>query len=253
MVEKISIDDSMAGLFTYLNGLPDNINAENGRKVAIISVPRSGSSLFCSLLQETNKVGYPLEWICKGFMEGYARHLEVGNFEVASYLDFIAKKTTTDNGVFSVHFHVDQYIELLDSGYDIFSLGFDKIYYVYRKEKIDQAYSYAKALITNQWASHLEVVTKIDQKISISQVLSALVTISKSEEFYDKNLKDRVDREYCYEDFSFLETTTAYGEVLNDLEIFDHNSLLKTYMKKQSTSSDQAEIMKIKEYLYPNF
>ncbi|TMO64188.1 Stf0 family sulfotransferase [Pseudoalteromonas aurantia] len=244
-----SLDEAMTGLFSYLESIDDIPVTQITQKVAIISIPRSGSSLFCNVLEHTNQFGYPLEWICKGFMEGYQRYFKIPDFNITSYIDYVMRKSVTKNGVFSIHFHVEQYTALLHSGFDIFSLGFDHIYYVNREDKLEQAYSYAKAQITNQWSSNLKCDTEIEGVLSKSLVFESLNSIVKSEEYYEQYLAENIDRVFHYEDFSQLNKTTAYSQVLDDMNIEYGSLQLSTFMQKQRTIEDELAIKKLRAYL----
>ena len=171
--------------------------------------------------------------------------------DFSKYLDFIFRKTTTSNGIFSINFHIYQYAERLKYKFDAFSLNFYKAYYLYRKEKIDQAYYNAKAAITDQWSSDANNTNEIHGEIERSRILQELLYISNSDIYYIKNIRSHINREYFYEDFSSLETTSAFTEILSDLEITDFSSSWASSMKKQRTKDDLSEITKLKKYLSP--
>lgn len=82
-------------------------------------------------------------------------------FNFQNYLDFVLKKTTSLNGIFAVNFHVDQYQNLLrNHRIDLFKLNFDRVYYLSRRDKLGQALSLTKAIITDQWRFVSKEVTE---------------------------------------------------------------------------------------------
>ena len=154
-------------------------------------------------------------------------------------------------GFFQIKIHVDQHEAMTKHNLDLFSINFDKCYYLYRKEKISQAYSLAKAQLTNQWTSEHKAQDTKEGKIDNTKIIKALLHISRCEDFYSNHLKKYTDREYCYEDFSSFNTTNAFTEILQDLEIGDAELSFATSLKKQRSHDDLSEIARLKEYLLP--
>ena len=254
-VSDYSLEEEMLDTISDLDKRPDFPIAEIQKKVAIISTPRCGSSLFCDVLHKTGKVGYPNEWISKFVTAHYAKYfgLDEGNIDFRWYLDFIFRKTTSSNGVFSINFHVLQYQHMLElNKVDLFDLNFDKCYYLFRKEKIDQAYSHAKAAITDQWSSHIKPSKGVQGAMDGEMVLVMLTNLMRMDKYYYLNIKPRVDREFFYEDFSALNTTKAFNTVLFDLSIKDCESVWETSFKRQTNSKDVSELSDFKKYLSPS-
>lgn len=246
-------DELLMDLFSDLDRRPDFPVKDIRKKVALVSTPRCGSSMFCDILKRTEKVGDPREWINPRYVEAYGKYFGLNNIDLGQYLEFIFRKTASSNGIFVINFHVEQYKEVLELlKFDVFSLNFDKSYYLYRKEKIDQAYSLAKATITDQWSSRTNAAVEVQGGIGRARILQALIHISDSDEYYNKNMKSRIDREYFYEDFSSLDTTSAFTEVLTDLEITDFEPSWATSLEKQRSREDLSELTILKEYLIPS-
>ena len=252
-MKVITTEERLIDIFSDIDKHPDFPIKEITKKVAIVSTPRCGSSMFCDVLRNTDRVGDPKEWINKRYLSAYSRYfgINIKDVDFSKYLDFIFRKTTTSNGIFSINFHIYQYAERLKYKFDAFSLNFYKAYYLYRKEKIDQAYSNAKAAITDQWSSDANNTNEIHGEIERSRILQELLYISNSDIYYIKNIRSHINREYFYEDFSSLETTSAFTEILSDLEITDFSSSWASSMKKQRTKDDLSEITKLKKYLSP--
>ncbi len=244
-----SVDDFLSCLFQELNQREDYIIDSNTQKIALISTPRSGSSLFCDLLQKSNQLGEPREWINLRYIAAYAKLTGTGEVNIRDYIDFIIQKTTTKNGFFSINFHVSQYTELKNKGIDIFALNFDKIYYIYREDKLAQAYSLAKANLTDQWSSTNLVNSQSgDLTISNHQVIRSLLEIVSSEDYYHQHLENRCNMAFSYEDFSRLDGTEAFERLFYDLGI-DFNLHPESILKRQSNEADKLNIEKLKNYL----
>jgi len=246
-------DEKLLDLFSDLDKQHDFPVRELQKKVAIISTPRCGSSMFCDILRKTGVIGTPLEWVNMRYLGAYSKYFELNNIDMSQYLDFIYRKTTSPNGIFAINFHIEQYVEMLKHKFNIFDLNFDKSYYLFRKEKINQAYSLAKASITDQWSFDTKSTNELKSKIGREKILQALIQISRSEDYYyDKNMKSFIDKEYFYEDFSSLDTTSTFSEILCELEIPPSKTHWTTSMKKQSKEEDWSELNTLKEYLSPS-
>lgn len=252
-MKQKTTDDMLVDVFSDLDKRPDFPVKEIRKKVAFVSTPRCGSSMFCDILLKTGMVGDPKEWINIRYLNAYAKYLGK-RLTISQYLDFIFRKTTSSNGIFSINFHVDQYLRMLGNNkFDVFTLNFDKSYYLYRKEKIDQAYSLAKAIITDQWSANAGPVNNA-QEIMLGKraMLESLLLIGEWEEYYHNVMKTRIDREYFYEDFSSLDTTSAFTEVLADLGISNLKQSWTTSLVRQRNDQDLSEIASLKEYLLPS-
>jgi len=186
-------------------------------KVAIVSTPRCGSTMFCDTLEKTELFGWPEEWFHDHFIKAYESVLQK-KFDYKDYLDLITKKTTTDNGLFSANFHVNHYIYFKERGIDLLDLDFDKVFYLQRNDKISQAISLTIARITGQWTQHqppANTVTEID--VSHSSIINNLHEIMLYEEFYQENLKHYVNREYGYE--SFTKNSGDFLDILTQCKV----------------------------------
>jgi len=219
------------------------------QKVAFISTPRCGSSMFCDILKGTGKVGLPQEWINMRYISAYAKYRGTSNINMEEYLNFIFRKTTSSNGVFSINFHIEQHADMLKHNFDVFTLNFNHAYYLFREEKIDQAFSLAKASLTDQWSSTTKAVNEVKGEIGRERILQSLMHISQSEQYYNDNLKGRITKEYAYEDFSSLTTTNVFNEIMTDLKITDVERSWATSMEKQQNKTDIVELTKLKNYL----
>jgi LPS sulfotransferase NodH len=172
------------------------------QRIAVVSTPRCGSTLFCTSLQSTNLFGSPSEWFNARHIEDYGQVWGLQNVHVGRYLNHIIERTTTPNGVFSVNFHVSQYDFWKQQGFDIMSLRFDKIIYVYRRDKVAQAHSYAKALKTDQWQTLFAPRVEVGPEgVSTAQVLDLMAKIADEDLRFTKTFAPVIAARYAYEDY----------------------------------------------------
>ncbi len=244
-------DEILVDIFTELKQKPDTSYNGKIKKIAIISTPRCGSTMFSDTLYQSGLFGNPKEWINLRYIEAYGKVFGKSDIKLDEYMDFLIRKTTTDNGVFSINIHVHQHEHMIHQNIDILKLGFDKLFYIFRKDKIAQAYSYRKGFLTDKWTSNTEASNDIEvEDILISKVLYFLSKLAQEEEFYKKHLQHLVHKEYFYEDFSSPNGHKVFKDLLNECDIeFPKTLNLSTTLRKQSKNIDSKKIQEIREYL----
>lgn len=245
MRKRSNQDDLLQALFARLD-MVQRDNAKSIRKIAIFSTPRSGSTYFCNALSNTQKMGEPLEWFNNRFLENYRSYFKKKDFKLADYVDFIFTKTSSDSGTFSTKILVEQYLYFLNEyKFDLLSLNFDEIILVDRRDKIAQAYSYSKALATDQWSSLATSFVKLNPvDIKNSSILNSLYHIASWEEFFESHLSNKINFKYTYEDFTKSKNFPL--EVLKDLKIsVASKESFKFDLQKQTTQDD---LLRVKEF-----
>jgi LPS sulfotransferase NodH len=245
MRKKSNQDDLLQTLFARLD-LVQRDNVKPIRKIAIFSTPRSGSTHFCNALSNTQKMGEPLEWFNNRFLDNYLSYFKKKDFKLVDYVDFIFTKTSSDSGTFSTKILVEQYLYFLNvHKFDLLSLNFDEIILVDRRDKIAQAYSYSKALVTDQWSSLSKSYVNLNPvDIKNSSILKSLHHIATWEEFFESHLSNKLNFKYTYEDF--IKSKNFPLEVLNDLKIsVASKEGFKFDLQKQTTQDD---LLRIKEF-----
>ena len=247
MVVMQTFEQSLTELFTELQQLPDSRAPR--MKVAVISMPRCGSKFFCDSMSSTGQFGRAREWANTFYLQAYANLIGVDRVKMGRYLQFVMKKTTSANGLFTLNFHVGQYIWWKKRGVDLLSLRFDRIYFVHRRDKIAQALSLVKAKYTNQWSSNIAPSRIVDAgEIGNSVILRALLELSREEEYFMENLAAQVCRSYYYEDF--LQGDKCFREVLADCGVtLEDDFVFACDREIQRNDSDVARIAELKSYL----
>lgn len=175
-------------------------------KVLFLSVPRSGSTYLCDVISQLELLGIPDEWLNPAYIVELPKEvIDLQNSEsIQNFVEFILYKTASSNGIFSLNLHLSSHEWWIRNGFNwIDIIGFDVIYFIYRKDKYAQAYSYALAHHKNKWRQK-EKIMKVEpvEDLSFHQIFEFLATILNLEYSYEKNIKPMVHREFVYEDFS---------------------------------------------------
>lgn len=174
---------------------------EPKKKICILSTPRSGSTYFCKMLESTTRFGRPEEWLSPMALEVYFKRLGTSRFDLRRHLHNVLTRTASENGVFSINMQLRQFIHWKTHGFDPLSMGFDRIIYLERKDKISQAYSLAKARLTDQWYSTQTAKQDYDPKnITNAMILEALHSIGGWEDYFETHLAARTDMLIAYEE-----------------------------------------------------
>jgi len=219
-------------------------------RLLILSTPRSGSSLFCDVLNQSGQTGWALEWFHPLLLEAQAELLGTQQLNFSDYFKTLLCKTVSPQGVFSFKLHIDHYQSLKDQGVDFTQFKFDRVYYIFRQQKLEQAHSFAKALQTRQWR-HNYSADKTGVTVTPEQMLQALYSLNHNEDLYQRDWRGRVDREFFYEDFSQLQQTTAFNQVFEDLGLSPPTEGWATKLQKQRNEQDVHELARIRQYLMP--
>jgi LPS sulfotransferase NodH len=227
----------------YLNSLPKNCT--HNKRVVIFSTPRSGSTFLADQIGASGLVGSPDEWLnpiwVKALIsENYAKN-------VLEALDWVACRTSSPNGIFSINVQLHHYILWKRDGLDLVKWGFDDAVYLKREDKISQAYSLAKARLYEKWdqTSASENQSDGSPNIAIYMILGALSDIYFWSEYYEKTLKQHIKRTISYEDYCsnhqlILDLIAQFSGVRLD------SLPLESSLKKQQTISDNEAIELLK-------
>ncbi|MEN6542481.1 Stf0 family sulfotransferase [Parvibaculum sp.] len=219
------------------------------KKIAIFSIQRSGSTHFCNLLGSSNEFGEPREWLNQRALDLYLKSRNIKHLHFPDFLRDVLFKTTTPNGVFSINVQMNQYIHWRERGFDLLSIGFDKVFYLQRRDRIAQAFSFTKALATDQWMAHQAPKREVPPAaIENSLILHALYSFSKWEEYYNRHVAHCVDRTYFYEDL--VEDAGIVQSVFREcgLECREPEKLSSS-VKVQRTDEDDLRIRQFRNYL----
>lgn len=227
----------------YLNSLPKNYT--HNKRVVIFSTPRSGSTFLADQIASSGLVGTPDEWLnpiwVKALIsENYAKN-------VLEALDWVACRTSSPNGIFSINVQLQHYIQWKRDGLDLVKWGFDDAVYLEREDKMSQAYSLAKARLYKKWDQTSTPENHIDasQNIPIYMILGALSDIYFWSEYYEKTLKQHIKRTISYE--GYLSDRQLILDLISQFSGMRVDSLpIESSLKKQQTINDKEAIELLK-------
>ncbi len=223
-------------------------------KYALISTPRCGSSMFCDILKGTEKLGRPEEWFNLRRIRAYCQVMGIENVSFSKYVEDIIRRTTSSTGVFGVNFHVDQYQSLLQRNIDIFNVvKFDKIYFLEREDKVAQAYSLAKAKVSDVWSSNVVPTPAAQKKIdalTYDDVQAEMALITRWNKVAATDLADKIDTTFQYETVLSDTSQSSFRQIFSDAGLdFPDDFKPLAARTKQSGDKDLRKIEAIKQRL----
>ena len=128
------------------------------QRYAILSSPRSGSTLLGRLLHETALAGDPQEYFNPPLI--YLERERSGNSELNmnQFLRLMEQRRTSPNGSFGIKMHYSQLLGVFKTAKPTNAVvGFlrklDKLIWIRRRDRIGQAISQAVAMRTQVWSS----------------------------------------------------------------------------------------------------
>ncbi len=223
--------------------------------IALISTPRSGSTLFCEQMSTTGKFGDPKEWLNTRYMHAYMRITGIKDLNFQKYLQTIIPRITSDTGIFSINFHIDQYRLLKSKKIEVFkAVPFKHSYYLERRNKLSQAYSLAKARTTDVWSSRIQkphnYQEKIDQ-ITHAQVCKELMWLMAEDQYAQEHFPSAVRNSITYEDTIEDLGLSAMKQIAKDLKItIDASNWPKPNLERQSNAQDEQYIANLTRKIF---
>jgi LPS sulfotransferase NodH len=123
-------------------------------KFAVLSLPRTGSEWLCAALRRRG-IGVPLEYLTAlEVAQRMGCADQAGNIRLSEYMAQLQAKRTTPNGVFGLKLH-PLHLKAVSSGDEqqaAESLNwFDRIFFLRRRDRLSQAISLARAVLTGQY------------------------------------------------------------------------------------------------------
>jgi len=198
-------------LFKALAAQPDDTRGMK-QALLILSTPRCGSTLFCEALNNTRQLGVADEWLNYEYFSAWAAVLDLNHFDLNEYMTWVSRKTMRNTGVLVINWHVGQIIAMNhDFGLGLQSIDFKKIVYLTRRDKIAQAVSLAKAIVTNQFRSYEEAEESPDKEggLSLPSIAKSLYSITDFDGVVRTHFSKEIDYTWDYEDFRQLGSDTV--------------------------------------------
>ena len=203
-------------LFEQLAATPnDTVPIE--KTLLIWCTPRCGSTLFTEALNNSGRLGLCEEWFNNLYFKAWTEVISC-NFDLMRYWEFIKRKSTRGTGVFTVKWHVGQFIAMHED-FDLSesTLIFDHVIYLYRRDKIAQAVSFCRACSSDQFRSYEP--SRSEPATTPKGIVKALEVIIRNDQFIQEHFTHLVNKTYAYEDFQQLGTRAhrSYNDTLHAL------------------------------------
>lgn len=178
------------------------------RRYAILSSPRSGSTLLSRALYETGKAGDPQEYFNPPLLQVERERASRPDLNINQFLNRMEKRRTSPNGYFGIKMHFSQILSVHGARQPTPAMGnflrkFDGLVWIRRRDRLAQGISQAIARRTNVWSSEDSRFKKNpDLKIHPVEVLDGLRMVCADDAGWDRFL--RVEKfsvlEIWYED-----------------------------------------------------
>ena len=208
----------------------DNQSLIDNFEYVICSTPRSGSTLLSTGLASTGIAGLPHEYFNVDHMGDYRSRWQFESIE--EFIDLLKKHRVSDNGVFAMKIHFDQYQRVFN---DVpLSTYFPNLKYIMikRQDKVLQGISHEIAKQSGQWSSDFRIQHK--PKFNYSNIGKNISSIMESErkweEYFKKNdiTPIRVDYEKLAANYD-----SEIKSVLNALDLNDSVEIPPQQIQKQ--------------------
>jgi len=208
----------------------DNTSNSIGLNYIICSTPRSGSTLLAEGLKSTGIAGMPHEYFNVDHKSDYFKRWNFNSNQ--EYVDLLKKNRVSDNGVFGLKMHFNQFktqFNVSDLN-DVFRNL--KFIFITRSDKVAQAISLEIAVQTNKWSSEFNRENKAE--FNYNNIKKKIYDIKKQESdwlnyFKKFNIQPLIvnyeDLEESYED--------SIARVLEFLDLKYHKKIPPMQIKKQ--------------------
>ena len=196
-------------------------------RYAVLSVPRSGSTMLCSALWETGLAGRPEEYFQRRPRAQYKQR--PGLWTIDAILEDVQRRRTTSNGVFGLKIHAADYADMFGQDHDNnagqrFLSQFDRLVLCFRRRKIDQAISNILAIErrvwTNKGSDRLEFPARLFRPADIEAISLDIARMAGQERFWRETIARTATPaiEVAYEDLA-ADPNAVIGRVLAFLDL----------------------------------
>lgn len=178
-------------------------------RYAILSSPRSGSTLLGRLLHETKLAGDPQEYFNPPLLLLAREQFNRQELDMNQFLREMEKRRTSPNGMFGLKMHYSQLLGVFNSNRPNdkivkFLRNFGKLIWIRRRDRIGQAISQAIAMKTNVWSSEDSRFQRDpDVKIHPAEIITTMHIVARDDHGWELLIPAaKLDvLEVWYEDF----------------------------------------------------
>jgi LPS sulfotransferase NodH len=163
-------------------------------RYAILSSPRSGSTLLGRVLHETGLAGDPQEYFNPPLLALERKRSGNDKLNINQFLQLMERRRTSPNGVFGIKMHYSQLLgacgtKTPNANVVNFLRKMDKLIWIRRRDRIGQAISQAVAAKTNVWSSEDSRFKRDpDIKVHPFDCVAALTVIAREDTGWEKLL-----------------------------------------------------------------
>jgi len=154
----------------------------------VCAIPRSGSSLLCDALAQTELAGAPTEYFDEESFALYSAKWAARGLE--EYLAQLRARKTSPNGVFGFKAHYPQFEAHFRERDVLQEFPGLRCVYVTRADRVRQAISLYRAQSTGQWAAHQKTLRPAPS-FDASAIRSCLATIAEQDASWERFFAER--------------------------------------------------------------
>ena len=226
------------------------------RRYLLLSTPRTGSTLLSRQITRLEGLGSVHEWFNWDLMRHVCARMGLKTMMFSKYLAFLDKAASSADGIYGVNLHVHQYQNMLAKGFDVLKkVPFERIYWIERRDKIRQAYSWAKAQKTLCWSGEAERELGFESgmfvKITASEVAKVLADVCSLNESFMNTVKSvyPISGTFIFEDIVKNHGISEVNQISEDFKQGEISSavLPKPTSIKQSQQADEEQLNHIKK------
>ena len=214
-------------------------------ELMIATLPRAGSTFFCIELWKTGLLGAPLEYANFGCAKVMRKRLS--NYQdVTKYWEKVKELRTGPNGIFSYKMFMHMYLEHGRKNPEMLKQFVpNKVVYLTRRDKVAQAVSYSKAIMSNCWFAGVSFDKQ--PEYDLAHVRMSERRIRKQENFWERvfELTQTSVFRVVYEDFLAMpdlikaQICEWVGESLDESRFLDIPNLEKQSDESSATWAER--------------
>lgn len=229
-------------------------------RYAILSAPRSGSTLLSRALHKTGHAGDPHEYLNPSAIAAFQEIRNGGNLGINDYIREVETRRTSGNGYFGIkihYFHLSRLCstaEMKAQAAERFLARQNRRILITRRDKLDQAVSYYIAQRTGRWTSEHERYLPFDGDANVefdpAAISRCLLRVIEDEEGWRQALtrSGLPHLEVVFEDF-ISDYRKKLAEVLDYLELDAIYSLSQPAMTSTSSPCAMGIKERFRQYL----
>jgi hypothetical protein len=237
---------------------PKQNNEQKKYKIALVSTPRVGSTLFSDKLSPIAGKSVYREWLHDKYCIAY-QQLIGKIFEPLEYLGQVLNLFNQETNTFILNVHIHQY-EFWKTNYqiDIFEyFEFDRVYYIQRDNFFDQVYSFAIAVKSGLWGSEIEEALKVEKNYKVivteEEIEKAILFLKKQQENYKISIQKYTDYVFSAERIMENQGRNEVSYLIKDVGISVPDDIIHETRRHQPQKQRSVSCLENKEKMKKYF